>query len=98
MDIDDPEITSIERLREAIAQVSFERSCLDMGWQWEIASGEKTEGTDPCRAGICTEGWLVRCSFQRPERDSGEVGRGFGRWWWIDPHRTIRNLTSGAAR
>lgn len=28
-------ITSTEQPKAAIERVSFERSCLDMGWQWE---------------------------------------------------------------
>lgn len=128
MDIEDPKITTTKQLRETVAQVSFERSCLDMGWEWQIAA---VFCDDPAPSA----GWLIRCSFQRPERDTGIVARGFGRWWFIeggatvsgvqktmfaaakmiadhelmeafkvdglrpfDPHRTIRDLTGGAAR
>jgi hypothetical protein len=33
--------------------------------------------------------WRIRCSFRRPERDTGEVGTGFGRWWLIEPGSTV---------
>ncbi len=98
---EDSAISTTEALREAIARVSFERSCLDMGWQWEIARGEKTEGSDPDMAGICTEGWLIRCSFQRPDRDTGAVSRAWGRWWWIDDGTTasaVQKTMFAAAR
>ena len=124
----DPKIITTIDLQRAMNCVSFERSCLDMGWAWEVTEGN-TAGPS------VGDGWLIRCSFQRPDRDTGEVGRGFGRWWFIecessvsavqktmfaaakmivdhelmeafkvaglrpfDPHRTIQDLTSGAAR
>ena len=52
-----------------ITGVSFATSWLDMGarWAWQLVE----------------RGWLIRCSFQRPDRETGTVGRGFGRWWYI---------------
>ncbi len=65
----------------AMGRVSFERSCLDMGWRWEVES-----------PGVVLGGWLIRCSFQRPDRDSGEVSRGFGRWWHIARGTTVSGV------
>lgn len=81
--VDDPRITTTTELRAAIGQVSFERSCLDMGWQWEHSVLNERDSLP---------GWLVRCSFQRPDRDTGEVGRGFGRWWMIEHGTTVSAL------
>lgn len=65
-------IRDTEHLETAVQRVSFATSCLDMGWRWECR-----DVASPSR------GWLIRCSFQRPDRETGTVGRGFGRWWYI---------------
>lgn len=75
-------ITSTEQLKAAIERVSFERSCLDMGWLWEI---ERVNELD-------SKHWHIRCSFQRPDRTTGEIGRGFGRWWVIESGATFSSV------
>lgn len=32
------------------------------------------------------EGFLIRCSFERPDAETGEMARGWGRGWWIGQH------------
>jgi len=54
---------------EVLGGVTFAPSCVDMAWQWEMRD--------------IRGGWLIRCSFQRPDRTTGEIGRGFGRWWFV---------------
>lgn len=76
----DPPIESVEQLEAAMEEVTFERSCLDMGWEWEVRS---------VRVGLGTGGgWMMRCSFRRPDRSTGKIGRGFGRWWIIETFTT----------
>lgn len=82
----DPQILTDEQLRAAMARVSFERSCLDMGWQWEAQYA--AWGDDGAESG-----WLIRCSFQRPDRDTAAIGRGFGRWWFVGQGSTVSALT-----
>lgn len=77
--MDDLPITTTEHLRATMERVSFKPSCLDMGWGWEVEGG-----IFDARARGVFVAWRIRCSFQRPERDSGEVGTGFGRWWLIE--------------
>jgi hypothetical protein len=67
----DEPITTTTKLSETIERVSFGPSCLDMGWQWEV---------EP----VSAAGWRIRCSFQRPDTNTGTIGRGFGRWWLVD--------------
>jgi hypothetical protein len=82
---DDLPILNTTDLRSAMARVSFERSCLDMGWDWEIQwSTRDDRDPDASVAALTVPGWLIRCSFRRPDRDTGTIGRGFGRWWWLD--------------
>ena len=65
-------LTTVEEMQRAIARVSFANSCLDMGWDWEVSA----LGLD--------DDFKLRCSFQRPDTNTGELGRGWGRWWLID--------------
>lgn len=67
-------------LRDVMSQVAFAPSCLDMGWDWDVTPTTNTEGPS---------GWFIRCSFQRPDTDTGKVGRGFGRWWIIESGTTV---------
>lgn len=60
---------------EVLARVTFAPSCVDMAWQWEVVD---VVATIPPMGGC-----LVRCSFQRPDRTTGKVERGFGRWWFV---------------
>ena len=125
--ITDPQICTRAHLDATIARVSFECSCLDMGWQWEAEEVDRGD-RDPPRDvrdeydrngvwGTCVDcprvdgeayperceffgrrdhklswpfarGWRIRCSFRRPDRDTGTVGAGFGRWWLIERDTT----------
>lgn len=82
----DPQIQSTAHLRVIVARVSFERSCIDMGWRWEVDPIGVPDGPRMATA------WRLRCSFRRPDRDTGEVGEGFGRWWLIEPSATVSSV------
>ncbi len=61
--------------------ISFEDSCVDMDWKWEVeevfTAGPNTyDGVDRYQAA----GYRIRTNFQRPDRDTGKVERGWGRW------------------
>lgn len=60
---------TLEQVQEVLKKVEFAPSCLNLDYQWEVKETQ--------------EGFLIRCSFTRPETYSGEVGRGFGRWMHI---------------
>jgi hypothetical protein len=60
---------SLKKVKEAISKISFEKSCVDMGWEWEIKKVE--------------DGFHIRTTFQRPDVNTGVVGKGFGRWMFI---------------
>ncbi len=66
-----------EEIHEILSNITFAPSCVDMKWIWELR---------PCPGEVqndITEGWLVRTSFVRPDRDTGEVRRGMGAWHHI---------------
>jgi len=54
------------------------------GWdfEWEVCGPldimDEREWTN--------EGFLVRCSFERPDAVTGKMARGWGRHWWVDRH------------
>lgn len=81
----DPQINDSDTLARTLGRVSFSRSCLDMGWQWETQAASRYEADR-------FDGWLIRCSFQRPERDTGKIGRGFGRWWYVERGATVSSM------
>lgn len=73
-------------LREFLAQVKFNPSCVNLDWEWEIKSVailEDVPDMDYGRRLSEEEGWFVRTSFVRPDTNTGEVQRGFGRWEYI---------------
>lgn len=41
---------------------------------------------------LAIKGWLIRCSFQRPDRETGAVGQGFGRWWFVAEGTTVSGI------
>lgn len=55
MDENDQLIRTTAALRRAMARVSFERSCLDMGWEWEavVSAARDTSGNPN------TFGWMM---------------------------------------
>lgn len=74
--------TDIEAI---LAKITFAPSCLDMGWAWEISSYSHELG-----------GWNVRTTFQRPDTDTGEVGTGKGRWWFVAKGTSTSGLVKTA--
>jgi hypothetical protein len=62
-------------VKDVLGRVSFAPSCVDMGWKWEVKTAYSEHGH--------ISGWLIRTTFRRPDRDTGEVEEGFGRWWHV---------------
>lgn len=74
-------VQTTDELLAACQEVSFEPSCLDMGWKWEAVR--------IAAVGDSLHGWLIRCSFQRPDRLSGQIARGKGRWWFVEAGSSV---------
>lgn len=70
-------LDTLVRIEGTLARVMFAPSCVDMGWRWEAIAIEAMSGTPA--------GFLIRTTFQRPDRDTGAIERGFGRWWHLPP-------------
>jgi len=66
--------------------ISFEDSCVDMDWKWEVEEIFSSSGNlEP------SLGYRIRTNFQRPDRDTGKVERGWGRW-----HEVFTNPTESS--
>ncbi len=64
-------IETEQDLQEVLAQISFQNTVLNFAWQFHYeAFTMQPSGR---------RGWLLWCSFERPDTDSGVVGRGRGR-------------------
>lgn len=61
-----------------------------MGWAWEISEVDKSLPTSYRSSE--TVGWHIRCSFKRPDTNTGEMGTGFGRWWFIEKDTTVNGI------
>jgi hypothetical protein len=74
-------ITTIEDLIKALLLVEFDEDSLFYAWNFKVC-GEQCE--DPQRPG-----WWMHVSFQRPDIETGEVGRGRGRTDFIAKGATV---------
>lgn len=71
---------STQDLHGILAKIRFAPSCVDMAWRWDVEEifVRGLNWTDRELAGF-----RLRTTFQRPDRDTGVIGRGFGRWWEV---------------
>jgi hypothetical protein len=67
--VKDPMILTTTDLAVAMARVSIVGPFESMGWQWHWS-----HAISPGRSG-----WLIWATFARPDRDTGEMGRGCSR-------------------
>lgn len=68
-------IQTIQQLREVLKKVTFRKSCVNLKWEWEVETVYNPDGS--------TKGWFVNTTFERPDTETGEVGRGAGRQEFI---------------
>jgi len=77
-------VLSDRDILDVLACIGFKPSCVNMGWEWEVQTSDNPIGC------------LIRCSFQRPDTDTGAIGRGFGRWWFIAQGSTASSVVKTA--
>lgn len=88
--------SEIERvLRE---DIHFNASCVDMGWEWEVMEVHSVQGVHrgACGDDYYPEGFLIRTTFQRPDTNTHELGKGFGRWWHVPEDISYSGLVKTA--
>lgn len=83
---EDRVVNTSEELQAVLSKITFGPSCINMGWQWEVQPMHTP--TIPAHA----MGWLINTTFRRPERETGAVGIGRGRQWWIDRGATESSI------
>jgi hypothetical protein len=79
-------INNVGDLQEVLDQIKFNPSCVNLDWQWDVRRfflwgpvSEKAFIGD-----FVESGWHIRTGFLRPDTDTGEMGRGYGRWEVIE--------------
>ena len=71
--------------------ISFEDSCVDMDWRWEVDLLYGSSGNlEP------EIGYRIRTNFQRPDRDTGKIDRGWGRWHEVPLNPTVSSVVKTA--
>ena len=68
----------IEDVKKVLSDISFSASNLDMGWNWDI---KETKIYD--NGVVLEKGFSIRTTFMRPDINSGEVEKGYGRWMYV---------------
>jgi hypothetical protein len=78
-------VTTALNIERWLANVTFAPSCVDMGWEWEVLPiyDEGDAFSDPNLFSPAPFGYAIRTTFQRPDRDTGVISTGFGRWWLV---------------
>lgn len=64
------QVLDTKDLLAILAGVAFAPSCLNLAWNWDVD--------------VRGLGWLIRATFTRPDTHTGVLGRGHGRWEFID--------------
>lgn len=80
MSSSEPTVETTTNLRGILHDISFAASCVNLEWEWEqkkvYAYNEDGQYE--------MIGWHVRTFFTRPDTMTGVVGRGSGRWEFIE--------------
>lgn len=85
----EPKILTYTQVSVVLDKINFRHSCVDMGWEWTIESVPIPGSTQP-------KGWLICCSFQRPDTETGKIGRGFGRKEFVAWGSTVSGVVKTA--
>lgn len=80
-------------IREVLNRIDFARSCIDMGWEFELLQIYARSGSS---LNVEPFGTLMRASFQRPDRDTHRIARGFGRYWHLPKGITESGIVKSA--
>lgn len=72
-----------------LRDVQFRPSCVDMGWEWVVEAVYYLDEEVP-------RGWLVATTFMRPDTETGVVGKGTGRQWFVERGASASGLVKTA--
>lgn len=68
----------IEDVKKILSKITFGPSNLDMGWDWDV---KETKIYD--NGVLLEKGFSIRTTFMRPDINSGEIEKGYGRWMYV---------------
>lgn len=72
-----------EKIENVLSNISMAPSCIDMGWNWKVTSLGKYGNT-------------FALSFRRPDTNTGVVGTGYGREWFVPDDSTEKFIVMTA--
>jgi hypothetical protein len=80
-----------QEILEILRNVSFAPSNLDMGWEWDVKESKIYDGSVVVEKGFC-----IRTTFMRPDANTGEIEKGYGRWMYIPENISTDGLVKTA--
>lgn len=81
-DEDDRVCETVEDVVKVLADLDFAPSCVDMEWEFDVED-VFVRPADAFGEAVDPAGYRIRTTFRRPDRDTGEIRRGEGRWWEV---------------
>jgi hypothetical protein len=60
---------SLKKVKDTLSTITFVPSCINFSWEWEVKKIEN--------------GFHIRTTFQRPDINTGVIGKGYGRWMFV---------------
>lgn len=78
-------VQTLTQLQETLDRINWAPSCVDMQWEWEVKEISNTLVEPSHRyTHPTTPAWLFRTCFIRPDTETGEISKGYGRWWLVE--------------
>ena len=78
------QIKTLAELEATLEDIRFKPSCVNFDWTWEVKPVcEILPPNVSNHPRAPTHGWLIRTGFVRPDVETGEWDRGFGRWEFV---------------
>ncbi len=93
----DPRAEGLNDVVKILSTISFAPSCVDMGWTWEVERILVDDFDDMKMEPIHEPaGYRIRTTFRRPDRVTGKVETGYGRWWTVPLTETESGIVKTA--
>lgn len=85
-------------VRRVLSKIKFAPSCVDMGWKWEVEEVFVIDGSHGGSSGddYAPAGFRLRTTFKRPDRTTGKIKVGKGRWWEVPADVTVSGVVKTA--
>lgn len=91
----DSKIETTEALRKVLDKITFQKSCVDFDWKWEVEElniAKRVQASYPDPDTVRNpkmvlidefKGWLINTTFKRPDITTGLAGTGKGRQLYV---------------